>query len=261
DAEGAERKHGLAGVGDYIPPGVLQRFEAQANGLRVLFLVTRGVWPPGAEFVRSLVEDLLLAGPLARANLAIPCFWRHLHTKRVRCLVKRMFIPRIGFAHAIRAPQRHPPGLRPLRSVPPQRWSDRARRRPGRAGGRARIWSSGRAVPPRWGRARLRCRSGPSGASSPPRRSRAPGSASRSAGSALCSRRFSPASALPPAPAALPAPLAQDLGRSAAVRGAGVRKRPLLRRRARPASRPVPSPRYRPSCPGSGQGPTDIRVA
>src|SRR5262245_21620603 len=80
DAESAEREHGLAGVGDYVPPGVLQRFEAQANGLRVLFLVSRSVWPPVAEFVRSLVEDLLLAGPLARVNLAIQSFRRLLHT-------------------------------------------------------------------------------------------------------------------------------------------------------------------------------------
>src|SRR5262249_53804607 len=160
DPEGAEREHGLAGVGDYVPPGVLQRFEAQANGLRVLLLVTRSVWPPVAEFVRSLVEDLRLAGPLARADLAIPCFRRLLHTKLGQCLVKRMLVPRIDFAPAIRAPQPPPPGLGPLRSVQSQRWSDRARRRPGRAGGRARIWSSGRAAPPRWGRAQSRCRSG-----------------------------------------------------------------------------------------------------
>src|SRR5215208_4397119 len=178
DAEGAKCEHELAGVSDYVPLGVLQRFEALANGLRVLFLVTRSLWPPVTELVRSLVEDLLLAAPLARANLAILCFRRLLHTNRVRCLVKRMFVPRIDFAHAIRPPQAHPPELRRLRSVQSQRRSDRARRRPGRAGGRARIWSSGRAAPPRWGRAQSRCRSGPSGAPPPPRRSRAPGSAS-----------------------------------------------------------------------------------
>ena len=43
DAEGAKCEHGLAGVGDYVPLGVLQRFEALANGLRVLFLIASAV--------------------------------------------------------------------------------------------------------------------------------------------------------------------------------------------------------------------------
>ena len=82
DAEGAKCEHGLAGVGDYVPLGVLQRFESLANGLRVLFLATRSPWPPVAELCEASLK-ICSAGPLARANLSIPCFRRLLHTNRV----------------------------------------------------------------------------------------------------------------------------------------------------------------------------------